>query len=163
MEYKVVRLKYIRKTLLSAHCHHPLAALGKGSSFEAFCLESHPLPIQGRHCPTLAGMARVETPVSFAHLISFLAIFSCFLPLCHRILPIVSPVFEIFKTPGMAIAIPAILVSPPLMIETTICSEEEIDGLIGGLANTILQQIGISIIIKCSQKKWYILSGIRNA
>ena len=70
--------------------------------------------VQGRHCPTLAGMARVETPVSFAHLISFLAIFSCFLPLCHRILPIVSPVFEICKTPGMAIAIPAIPVSPPL-------------------------------------------------
>ena len=70
--------------------------------------------LQGRHCPTLAGMARVETPVSFAHLICFLAILSCFLPLCHRILPIVSPVFEIFKTPGMAIAIPAILVSPPL-------------------------------------------------
>ena len=74
------------------------------------------LSAQGRHCPTLAGMARVETPVSFAHLISFLAIFSCFLPLCHRILPIVSPVFELFKTPGMAIAIPAILVSPPLPI-----------------------------------------------
>ena len=73
-----------------------------------------PTDNQGRHCPTLAGMARVETPVSFAHLISFLAIFSCFLPLCHRILPIVSPVFEIFKTPGIAIAIPAILVSPPL-------------------------------------------------
>ena len=72
---------------------------------------------QGRHCPTLAGMARVETPVIFAHLISFLAIFSCFLPLCHRILPIVSPVFEIFKTPGMAIAIPAILVSPPLVLQ----------------------------------------------
>ena len=71
---------------------------------------------QGRHCPTLAGMARVETPVSFAHLICFLAILSCFLPLCHRILPIVSPVFEIFKTPGMAIAIPAILVSPPLVM-----------------------------------------------
>ena len=51
----------------------------------------------------------------FAHLISFLAIFSHFLPLCHRILPIVSPVFEIFKTPGMAIAIPAILLSPPLL------------------------------------------------
>ena len=50
----------------------------------------------------------------FAHLISFLAIFSHFLPLCHRILPIVSPVSDIFKTPGMAIAIPAILVSPPL-------------------------------------------------
>ena len=50
----------------------------------------------------------------FAHLIGFLAIFSRFLPLCHRILPIVSPVFEIFKPPGMAIAIPAILVSPPL-------------------------------------------------
>ena len=49
-----------------------------------------------------------------AHLIGFLSIFSCFLPLCHRILPTVSPVFEIFKTPGMAIAIPAILVSPPL-------------------------------------------------
>ena len=76
----------------------------------------HPPLCQGRHCPTLAGMARVETPVSFAHLISFLAIFSCFLPLCHRILPIVSPVFEIFKTPGMAIAIPAILVSPPLIV-----------------------------------------------
>merc|ERR1711986_1388 len=71
---------------------------------------------QGRHCPTLAGMARVETPVIFAHLISFLAIFPRFLPLCHRILPIVSPVFEIFKTPGMAIAIPAILVSPPLLL-----------------------------------------------
>ena len=70
---------------------------------------------QGRHYPTLAGMARMETPVIFGHLISFLAIFSRFLPLCHRILPIVSPVFEIFETPGMAIAIPAILVSPPLV------------------------------------------------
>ena len=56
----------------------------------------------------------METPVSFAHLIGFLAILSSFLPLCHRILPIVSPVSDIFKTPGMAIAIPAILVSPPL-------------------------------------------------
>ena len=69
---------------------------------------------QGRHCPILAVMARVETPVLFTYLISFLSIFSCFLPLCHRILPIVSPVFEIFETPGIAIAIPAILVSPPL-------------------------------------------------
>ena len=69
---------------------------------------------QGRHCPTLAGMARVETPVFFAHLKGFLPISPPFLPLCHRILHIVSPVFEIFKTPGMAIAIPAILVSPPL-------------------------------------------------
>merc|ERR1711884_486932 len=74
-----------------------------------------PPSYQGRHCPTLAGMARVETPVLFTHLISFLSIFSRFLPLCHRILPIVSPVFEIFETPGMAIAIPAILVSPPLV------------------------------------------------
>ena len=35
-----------------------------------------------------------KTPVIFPH----------FLPLCHRILPILSPVSEIFKTPGMAIA-----------------------------------------------------------
>ena len=52
----------------------------------------------------------------FAHLISFLAIFHQFFALCHRILPIVSPVFEICKTLGMAIAIPAILVSPPLIV-----------------------------------------------
>ena len=35
----------------------------------------------------------------FAHLISFLVIFPQFLPLCHQILPIMSPVSEIFKTP----------------------------------------------------------------
>ena len=61
-------------------------------------------------------MTRVETPVFFAHLISFLTNFSRFLPLCHQILPIVSSVSEIFETIGMAIAIPAILVSPPLNI-----------------------------------------------
>ena len=84
---------------------------------------------QGRHCPTLAGMARVQTPVSFAHLISFLSIFSCFLPLCHRILPIVSPVFELFKTPGMAIAIPAILVSPPLLSPLSPCRSSKMAGI----------------------------------
>ena len=51
----------------------------------------------------------------FAHMIyKFFGHFSPFLPICHWILPIVSPVPEIFKTPGMAIAMPAILVSPPL-------------------------------------------------
>jgi len=70
---------------------------------------------QGRHYPILAGMARMETPVVFAHLISFFGHFLPFFLLCHRILPIVSPVFEISKIPGMAIAIPAILVSPPLV------------------------------------------------
>ena len=39
---------------------------------------------------------------------------TCFFAPHHWIFPIMSPVFEIFKTPGMAIAIPAILVSPPL-------------------------------------------------
>ena len=71
---------------------------------------------QGRHCPTLTGMARVETPVFLPICYGFLAIFYRFLPLCHRILPTVSPVSLIFKTPSMAIAIPAILVSPPLVL-----------------------------------------------
>ena len=57
---------------------------------------------------TLAGMARMETPVYLPVFWPFSSIF-CPYHLRHRILPIVSPILEIFKTPGMAIAIPAIL------------------------------------------------------
>ena len=46
----------------------------------------------------------------FAHLKSFFGHFPLFLPLCHWILPIVSPVFEIFETPGMAIASAKVLI-----------------------------------------------------
>ena len=51
---------------------------------------------QGRHCPTLTGMAKVETPV----FCPFVMVFWPFSTIFCRILPIVSPVSEIFKTQG---------------------------------------------------------------
>ena len=40
-----------------------------------------------------------------------------------------SPVVEIFKTPGMAIAIPAILVLPPRLISSIYKESDELDFL----------------------------------
>ena len=53
---------------------------------------------QGRHCPTLAGMARMETPVSFAHLINILAIFPCFCPYVTGFCPL-CPLFLKYLNP----------------------------------------------------------------
>ena len=62
---------------------------------------------QGRHWPTLAGMARVETPVFLAHLISFFGHFppvfcpyvTGFCPLCHLFLKYLNP--QVWQLPSL--------------------------------------------------------------